>query len=77
MKIADEMQNEGNFDVYDVRSPPVPNEAERIWIILHFHNDIEDVLNLVGLLGAALINYETTMRESSSLIDGGTHRSKL
>ena len=30
MKIADEMQNEGNFDVYDVRSPPVPNEANQI-----------------------------------------------
>jgi len=77
MKVADEMRNEGNFDVYAIRSPTVPKGAERIRIILHFHNDVEEVLNLVRFLGAVLKNHTNAMRKSSSLVDQGTQISKL
>jgi len=76
MKLAEDMRNEGHFDVYPIRSPTVPKGAERIRIIIHYHNEPEEILNLVRFLVTALKNYTPNLLESSS-VDQGTQRSKL
>jgi 8-amino-7-oxononanoate synthase len=44
------LRNEGNFDVYPIRSPTVAKGKERIRIVLHSHNTEEQVRELSKLL---------------------------
>ena len=45
---------EAGFDVYPIRAPTVPKGMERIRVVIHAHNTIEQVVDLVNALKTAL-----------------------
>jgi 8-amino-7-oxononanoate synthase len=48
------LRNEGNFDVYPIRSPTVAKGKERIRIVLHSHNHEDQVRELSKMLVLSL-----------------------
>ena len=53
------MLRENGMDVYPIRYPTVKKGEERIRIILHAHNTMEDVMQLMAMLRKALVAIET------------------
>lgn len=49
------LRNEGNFDVYPIRSPTVAKGKERIRIVLHSHNHADQVRELSKVLVLSLL----------------------
>ncbi|GJQ09235.1 hypothetical protein GpartN1_g1026.t1 [Galdieria partita] len=47
-----------NISIYPIRSPTVPNGAERIRITLHFHNTFEEIDDLARLLESSMSNLQ-------------------
>ncbi|EJK71220.1 hypothetical protein THAOC_07358 [Thalassiosira oceanica] len=62
--ISQYLRNEGRFDVYPIRSPTVSKGKERIRIILHSHNSLEEVRTLTSMLYRALVQSMMQPRES-------------
>ena len=50
MSVCKYLRNKGHFDVYPIRSPTVAKGKERIRIVLHSHNNEDQVLELSKLL---------------------------
>ena len=53
--ISQYLRNVGRFDVYPIRSPTVSKGKERIRIILHSHNSLEEVRSLTSMLHRAMV----------------------
>ncbi|KAI0565597.1 Pyridoxal phosphate-dependent transferase [Gracilaria domingensis] len=53
VRIAKKLIDRG-FDVYPIRSPTVPSGLERIRIIIHAHNNYEEITRLVRAIAQAL-----------------------
>ncbi|KAL7472240.1 hypothetical protein ACHAXS_012568 [Conticribra weissflogii] len=62
ISICNYLKNIGKFDVYPIRSPTVAKGKERIRIILHAHNDVNQVHSLVELLVISL--KQSTLQQS-------------
>ena len=50
IKMARDLNNLGTFNVYPIRSPTVPKGSERIRIILHTHNNEDQIHALIALM---------------------------
>ena len=54
-RVAAMIREKGSFDVFPIRSPTVPKGEERIRIIMHAHNNEEQVTDLVQCLSKYMI----------------------
>ncbi|KAL7431135.1 hypothetical protein ACHAXH_006320 [Discostella pseudostelligera] len=60
------LRNEGNFDVYPIRSPTVAKGKERIRIVLHSHNHEDQVRELSKMLVLSLRQLIINRRAATS-----------
>lgn len=64
ISICKDLREENMIDVYPIRSPTVPKGKERLRVVLHAHNNEEEVLTLVKAL---LASFKRSMMSSSKL----------
>jgi len=76
IRLAEKMRNEGQFDVYPIRSPTVTKGSERIRIVIHFYNSEQEILDLVVFLTTALTSFASVSLPKSTFIKW-EQRSKL
>ena len=54
ISLCQHLRNAGSFDVYPIRSPTVPKGQERIRIIMHSHNNEDEIRALTKMLLTSL-----------------------